>query len=103
MVGHDTDRWGCLSWSAAGRFYVRTHQFPLVHDMRNAHRRILQRLYEHPIVSAQQIQALIGTTFAAANRMVSRLVAAGILSEITGHARHRRFQYEPYVRLFDEH
>lgn len=24
----------------------------------------------------------------------------GILREITGHARNRRFRYEPYVRLF---
>jgi Fic family protein len=67
----------------------------------NGHR-ILEHLYEHPIVSAKQVQALIGTTFAGANQIVHRLVATGILQEITGHARHRRFRYEPYVRLFDE-
>src|SRR5262245_52925539 len=67
----------------------------------NGHR-ILEHLYEHPIVSAKQIQALIRTTFAGANQIVHRLVATGILQEITGHARHRRFRYEPYVRLFDE-
>ena len=66
----------------------------------NGHR-ILQYLYEHPIVSAKEVQALIGTTFAAANQIVRRLAAIGILEEITGHARHRRFRYEPYVRLFD--
>ncbi len=67
----------------------------------NGHR-ILQHLYEHPIVSVKQVQDLIGTTFAAANQIVRRLAAIGILHEITGHARHRRFRYEPYVRLFDE-
>jgi Fic family protein len=67
----------------------------------NGHR-ILQHLYEHPIVSAKQVQELIGTTFAAANQIVRRLVAIGVLQEITGHARHRRFRYEPYVRLFNE-
>jgi Fic family protein len=67
----------------------------------NGHR-ILEHLYEHPIVSAKQVQGLIGTTFAGANQIVHRLVATGILQEITGHARHRRFRYEPYVRLFDE-
>jgi Fic family protein len=67
----------------------------------NGHR-ILQYLYEHPIVSARQVQDLIGTTFAAANQIVRRLVGIGILKEITGHARHRRFRYEAYVRLFDE-
>lgn len=67
----------------------------------NGHR-ILQYLYEHPIVSAKEVQDLIGTTFAAANQIVRRLAAIGILDEITGHARHRRFRYEPYVRLFDD-
>lgn len=67
----------------------------------NGHR-ILQYLYEHPIVTAKQVQALLGTTFAAANQIVHRLVRSGILSEITGHARHRRFRYDPYVMLFDD-
>jgi Fic family protein len=65
----------------------------------NGHR-ILQHLYEHPIVSANDVQEVIGTTFAGANQIVRRLVEAGILTEITGQARHRRFRYEPYVRLF---
>ena len=52
-------------------------------------------------VSAQEIQTLLGTTFAGANQVVHRLVAVGVLVEITGQARHRRFRYEPYVRLFD--
>ncbi len=67
----------------------------------NGHR-ILQYLYEHPIVSANEVQGVIGTTFAAANQIVHRLVDIGILSEITGQARHRRFRYEPYVRLFSD-
>ena len=67
----------------------------------NGHR-ILQHLYEHPIVSTTQLQELIGTTFSGANQIVRRLVAIGILHEITGHARHRRFRYEPYVRLFND-
>jgi hypothetical protein len=37
-----------------------------------------------------------------AGRLLHRLATLGILHEITGHARHRRFRYEPYVRLFDD-
>ena len=44
--------------------------------------------------------AMIVAGFAAANRLVARLAELGILREITGHARNRRFRYEPYVRLF---
>ena len=67
----------------------------------NGHR-VLQHLYMRPILSAKDVQDLLGTTFAGANQIVRRLAALGILVEITGHARNRRFRYEPYVRLFDD-
>lgn len=65
----------------------------------NGHR-VLEMLYDHPIVSADDVRQLTGTTFAAANRLVMRMVDLGILVEITGNARNRRFRYEPYVDLF---
>lgn len=67
----------------------------------NGHR-VLESLFDRPIVSVAEVQALIGTTFAAANNVVSRLSRVGILHEVTGYARNRRFRYEPYVRLFSE-
>jgi Fic family protein len=67
----------------------------------NGHR-VLEHLYEHPIVSVGDVQALIGMTYPAANDLVARLGTAGILQEITGYVRNRRFRYEAYVRLFDE-
>lgn len=66
----------------------------------NGHR-VLERLYERPIVSVKDVQALLRTTFAGANQIVQRLVDLAILAEITGQARHRRFRYDAYVRLFD--
>ena len=66
----------------------------------NGHR-VLQYLYARPIVSTKQVQDLLGATFPGANQIVHRLVDIGVLVEITGQARHRRFRYEPYVRLFD--
>lgn len=66
----------------------------------NGHR-VLEHLYEQPIVSVAAVRALIRTTFAGANQIVQRLVDLGVLTEITGGARHRRFRYDPYVRLFD--
>jgi hypothetical protein len=32
----------------------------------------------------------------------NRLVDLGVLREITGYARNRRFRFEPYLRLFEE-
>lgn len=37
-----------------------------------------------------------------ANQIVNRLEAIGLLREITGYARNRRFRFEPYLRLFEE-
>jgi len=65
----------------------------------NGHR-LLEWLYERPIVSVNEVQDLIGTSYPAANALVSRMEDHGILREITGHRRNRRFRYEDYVQLF---
>ena len=63
---------------------------------------MLEPLYEQPIVSVTDVQGLLGTTFAGANQIVQRLVGLGMLREITGQTRNRRFRYDAYVRLFEE-
>ncbi|HNT29657.1 MAG TPA: Fic family protein [bacterium] len=65
----------------------------------NGHR-VLEYLYEHPIVSVQDVRQLIKTTYPSANDLVSRMVQAGILSEFTGQSRNRRFIYQSYFDLF---
>ena len=64
--------------------------------------RVLDHLYERPIVSVNEVRGLTGTTYPAANDLVSRLVDLGILMEMTGHARNRRFRYDKYVDLFHD-
>ena len=86
-------------------------------DLREAHRRsitdslgraagnghrVLEHLYQHPIVSVNEIQRLIGTTYPAANDLVSRMVDIGILREFTGQARNRKFNYQSYIELFHD-
>ena len=51
-------------------------------------------------MSVNDVREITGITFAAANNIVSRLVELGILSEMTGNARNRRFSYAPYIALF---
>ncbi len=64
--------------------------------------RVLEHLYNRPIVSVNDVKDLTGTTYPAANNLVERLTGIGILEEITGNARNRRFRYSPYVRLFND-
>jgi DNA-binding Lrp family transcriptional regulator len=44
----------------------------------------------------------LGITPAGANNLVRRLEDAGVLREITGYTRNRRFRFDPYLRLFEE-
>jgi Fic family protein len=65
----------------------------------NGHK-ILEALYDRPIVSVNDVKTWTGTTYAAANGLVARLVKLGVLAEMTGQARNRRFRYAPYIGLF---
>ncbi len=67
----------------------------------NGHR-VLESLFDRPIVSVSAIEALVATTYPAANNLVARLEALGILREMTGQKRHRRFCYQPYIALFGD-
>lgn len=65
----------------------------------NGHK-VLESLFDRPIVAVSDLQQVTGTTYVAANNLAARLESLGILIEVTGFARNRRFRYEPYVRLF---
>lgn len=67
----------------------------------NGHR-VLEYLYERPIVSVPEVRALVETTYPAANNLVSRLRRLGVLKEITGQRRNRRFMYTEYAALFSD-
>jgi Fic family protein len=67
----------------------------------NGHR-LLEHLYQRPIVSVADVQRLTGTTYTAANKLVLRLTRLGLIKEATGHKRNRLFRYEPYILIFGE-
>ncbi len=64
--------------------------------------RVMDRLFEHPIVTVATVRGWLGITPAGANQIVKRLEGIGLLREITGYARNRRFRFDPYLRLFEE-
>jgi Fic family protein len=61
---------------------------------------VLEKLFSQPIISVNRIKDLTGVSFAAANTLRGRLEDVGVLNEITGQARNRRFEYSDYVNLF---
>lgn len=62
--------------------------------------RALEYFYAHPVVSVEDVQKLIGTTYPTANNLISRLVGNDILREFTGQTRNRGFIYQDYINLF---
>lgn len=67
----------------------------------NGHR-VLETLYERPILAVKDVQTLTGTTHQAANSLVAKMAEHGILREVTGYKRNRQFRYQPYIDLFSE-
>ncbi|HKV97884.1 MAG TPA: Fic family protein [Gammaproteobacteria bacterium] len=65
----------------------------------NGHK-VLERLYQMPIMSVADVRKITGTTNPAANELVRKFVEQGILAEYTGQRRNRKFRYQTYIELF---
>jgi len=63
--------------------------------------RLLDYAFEHPLLTVRMAEAHLGTAYVTAAHAVEQLVAAGILKEITGSKRNRKFRFESYVSLFE--
>ena len=64
--------------------------------------RVMDRLFDQPIVTVATVRGWLGVSNPAANKLVGRLVEIGLLRETTGYVRNRRFRFEPYLRLFED-
>ena len=62
--------------------------------------KLLSLLFESPIVNVSFVSSRLGVTFATANKLIGRFEKLGLVREITGQRRSRRFRYDPYLRLF---
>lgn len=61
---------------------------------------LLQQLYSTPIVNAKFIEKRLGMTQPTASSLLNQFQANGLLVEVTGKTRNRRFSYEQYLHLF---
>jgi len=61
----------------------------------------LEYLFEQPIVTVRLAQETLKSAFVTANKVVERFVKLGLLQEMTGFQRNRRFRYAPYLALFE--
>jgi Fic family protein len=62
--------------------------------------KLLDHLFEQPVINVKAAQELLGVSFPAANGMIADLQKAGVLTEVTGGRRNRLFRFDPYLDLF---
>ena len=61
---------------------------------------LLEALFFQPVISVKSAANSTGLSFATANELVGSFVQMGILEEVTGKRRNRRFRYQRYLELF---
>jgi Fic family protein len=61
----------------------------------------LEYLFERPIVTVRMAEQHLNCAFGTANKVIRRFVRLGLLEEMTGFQRNRRFRYAPYLALFE--
>ncbi len=61
---------------------------------------LLDHFFELPVLSIKQAEQHLGCTYRTAARLVEEFEALGIVREITGQKRHRRYRFERYIAIF---
>ena len=64
--------------------------------------RVHERLQLKPITTVRDLAAALELTYPTVAAALDRMVALGIVRELTGHARNRVFAYSPYIDLLSE-
>lgn len=62
--------------------------------------RLHDLLFHYPMVNVRFLEERLGVAFITANRLVKQFEALGLLVEVTGGKRNRRFLYSSYMNLF---
>lgn len=63
---------------------------------------LLNILYAKPSVTASEVAKKLNVTAATANSLIRDLVGLGVLVEVTGGRRNRRFVFWDYIQLFEQ-
>lgn len=62
--------------------------------------RLLDHLYQQPLVATATVKDALGVSWPTASKLVSEFTERRILEEITGQRRNRIYRYSPYLELF---
>lgn len=60
---------------------------------------LLEHLFTSPLINVAEVTKLVNVSYPAANSLIADFVRHGLLEEMTGKRRNRRFLYEPYLAI----
>jgi Fic family protein len=63
--------------------------------------RLLDLLYERPLIDVSLARIELGVAFATANKLIEQFEEMNLLDEVTGRKRDRIFRFAPYLALFE--
>jgi len=61
---------------------------------------LLDYLFEQPIVTVRLVEQRVKCAFVTAGKLLKQFAELGIVTEVTGGQRNRRYEYSPYLELF---
>ena len=62
---------------------------------------LLDYLFEQPMVNARLVEDHVKCAFVTADKLLKQFVELGLVKEVTGGQRNRRYEYSPYLALFE--
>ena len=67
----------------------------------NYGQRLVDYLFERPVLTVRMVEQALECSFAKANNLVQSFAELGLLEETTGWQRNRRYRFKPYLALFE--
>ena len=61
---------------------------------------MIRQLFQIPITDSKQVAETLQISPSTANRLIKNLIELGILSELTGYKRNRKYMFKEYFGIF---
>lgn len=79
---------------------IETEKLPKLGSKIENAQKLINYLYQLPIIDSKQVSELLEVSASTANRLIKELIKLEILSELTGYKRNRKFMFKEYFEIF---
>ncbi|MDX1315449.1 MAG: Fic family protein, partial [Eudoraea sp.] len=81
---------------------IETKRLPRLGSKIKKAQQLLLHLYQIPITDSKQVVKILNISPSTANRLISGLIELGILEEMTGYKRNRKYIFAEYFKIFNQ-